>query len=63
MNPIAEQRKRLGITQAQLAEALNIDRTTVSKWEAGASAPRAKLLPRLAKELGTSVDQLLDEAI
>ena len=37
---IKELRRRLGMTQRQLAEQLNVDQGTVSRWERGAESPR-----------------------
>ncbi len=54
---IHENRKRLGLTQEQLAENLNVSNKTVSKWETGKSYPDVLLIPELAKELGISVTQ------
>ena len=36
---IAQQRKTVGLTQAQLAEQLNITDRAVSKWETGKAMP------------------------
>ena len=36
---IAEQRKRLGLTQAQLAEVLDVSNKTISRWERGINLP------------------------
>ena len=36
---IAEQRKRLGLTQEQLAEALDVSNKTISRWERGINLP------------------------
>ena len=33
-------RKRLGLTQAQLAQRLTVDRATISRWERGQQRPR-----------------------
>ena len=52
-------RKREKITQKQIAEALGVDRSTVAKWETGKAAPRAALLPKLAKILNCSIEELL----
>lgn len=54
-----KERERSGITQVQIAAALNIDQSTVSLWESGKTHPRAKLLPKLANMLGCTVDELL----
>ncbi len=36
---IAEQRKRAGLTQAQLAETLDVSNKTISRWERGINLP------------------------
>lgn len=40
-------RRRLGLTQKELAEALGVDQVTVSRWERGVDAPRPGRLARL----------------
>lgn len=54
-----EAREKSGLTQKDLARALELDQSTVSLWEIGKTRPRAKLLPRIAKLLGCTVDELL----
>lgn len=49
-------------TQSALAEELGVDRSTIAKWETGKANPRADLLPKLAKALGCSVDDLFAES-
>ena len=49
------------MTQAQLAEKLNITAKAVSKWERGLSYPDITLLPKLAAILGVNVNNLLKE--
>lgn len=56
---IAEKRRKRGWTQEALAERLNVTAQAVSKWETGASCPDLALLPLLARELHTSIDQLM----
>ena len=56
---IAARRRGLGLTQRQLAERLAVSDRTVSKWERGLGAPDVSLLPRLARELGVSIEALL----
>ena len=52
-------RKQKGYTQETLAQALNIVRQTVSKWEKGYSVPDADMLEKLAEVLEVSVSDLL----
>ena len=59
MNKIQGIRSSKGLTQEQLASILNIDRSTIAKWETGQSLPRAELLPKLAAALGCTIDELL----
>lgn len=58
LNQIARIRKKFGITQQQLSERLEVDRSTIAKWESGESMPRADKLPELAKILNCSIDEL-----
>ena len=49
---IVNLRNRLGWSQARLAQYLNIDKGTISRWERGVNAPSrpfVKMLDRLAK--------------
>ena len=46
---IAENRKQLGMTQAQLADRLHVTDKAVSKWERGLSYPDVTLLEPLAE--------------
>ncbi|MBQ8974609.1 MAG: phosphoribosylformylglycinamidine cyclo-ligase [Oscillospiraceae bacterium] len=55
---IAQKRKRLGMTQADVAEKLNISFQAVSKWENG-TLPGAEALVSLSNILRTSVDEIL----
>lgn len=59
---IATLRKQRGLTQEALAEALGISAQAVSKWETDASCPDISLLPKLAAELGVTVDALLSDS-
>ena len=51
-------RKNKGITQEQLAEALNISAQAVSKWETGACQPDTLTLPLIAEYFNVSIDYL-----
>lgn len=55
-------RKRLGLTQEQLAEHMGISAQAVSKWENNLSCPDISVLPELADLFGISVDELLGKA-
>ena len=54
-------REKANLTQAQIAEALNIGQSTVSMWESGENLPRADKLPQLARLLNCTVDDLLGD--
>lgn len=56
---IAGHRRRLGLTQDQLAEQLGITAQAISKWENEQSCPDITMLPRLAQIFGTTTDALL----
>lgn len=56
---IAEQRKKQGMTQAELAEKLYITDRAVSKWETGKSMPDSSIMLDLCKALNISVNDLL----
>lgn len=55
-------RKRLGLSQEELAERLNISRQAVSKWEVGISIPEPENIVALAKIFGVTTDALLTDA-
>ena len=56
---IVKNRKRLGLTQEQLAERLGVTPQAISKWENDQSCPDITLLPKLAEVFGTTTDELL----
>lgn len=55
---ITELRKKKGITQEQLAIALNISPQAVSKWETSTSQPDTQTLPLIAEYFEVSIDYL-----
>jgi len=57
---IKEHRKKLNITQRELAEALGVSVQAVSKWERGTCLPDISALIPLARELHITTDELLD---
>ena len=56
---IALLRKEKTMTQEELAEKLGVSSQAVSKWENDVSCPDIQSLPRLARLLGVTVDELL----
>lgn len=56
---IAQNRKRLGLTQDALAEKLGVTAQAVSKWENDQSCPDITTLPKLAEIFGITTDALL----
>ena len=58
-NTIARLRKENSMTQAELAEKLNISPKTISKWESGQGYPDITAFPNIASVFGVSVDYLM----
>lgn len=56
---IAKCRKEKKLTQAQLAEKMNITDRAVSKWETGKSMPDSSIMLELCEILGITVNELL----
>ena len=59
---IVHHRKKLGLTQDQLAEQLGVTAQAVSKWENDQSCPDITMLPKLASIFGITTDMLLGSA-
>ena len=59
---ILKRRKELNMTQAQLANKLNVSDKVISKWETGRSIPNTYILNDLAKALEISLQELLEQA-
>ena len=57
-NVISTHRKKLGLTQEQLAQKLDVTNQAVSKWETDQSCPDVAMLPRLAELFEISMDEL-----
>src|SRR6218665_4044517 len=58
---IGDRRRAVGLTQEQLAEYLEIDTLTVSRYETGNILPPLTVVHVVARLLNTSIDDLLDE--
>ena len=55
---LAQRRRAVGLSQDALADRLGVDRTTVSRWERGATDPQLALRCRLANVLDIALDDL-----
>ena len=56
---LQELRKNRGLTQEELAEALYVSRTAISKWESGRGYPNIDSLKEISKFFSVSIDDLL----
>ncbi len=56
---LQELRKSRGLTQEELAEALYVSRTAVSKWESGRGYPSIDSLKEISSYFSVSIDELL----
>ena len=56
---LQELRKNKGLTQEELAEALYVSRTAVSKWESGRGYPNIESLKEISKFFSVTIDELL----
>ncbi len=60
---IQARRKALGLSQEELAQRMGVSRQSVTKWEAGLSAPDLDRLVELADTLEVSLDFLLRDQV
>ncbi len=58
---IKSNRIRLGLTQEELANKINVTRQIISKYELGTNVPDVFTLKLLANIFNLSVDELLDD--
>ena len=64
MNVMKERRLRGAIpTQLEVAKAVGVKPSAVSKWERGLAKPRADKLPQLAKLYGCTIEELLADDV
>ena len=59
-NQIREQRRQLGLSQAELAAALGVSRQTVISIESGRYLPSLPLAFTIARFFGLTVDKMFD---
>ena len=58
---IYQERRKLGLSQEQFAEQMDISRQAVSKWESGQSMPDLDKVVVMSQIFGVSTDYLLKE--
>ena len=56
---LQELRKNRGLTQEELAEALYVSRTAISKWESGRGYPSIDSLKEISNYFSVTIDDLL----
>lgn len=59
MNNIRKFREEKGISQASLAEMLNVNQVTVSRWETSERDPSIRNLIKISKIFDVGLDDLL----
>ncbi|MDY4195850.1 MAG: helix-turn-helix transcriptional regulator [Peptoniphilaceae bacterium] len=60
-NKLVQLRKKNGMSQLELAEALDVSRQAISKWELGTAIPTLDNLVFISKLYGVSVDYLVND--
>ena len=58
LNSLKDERARLGLTQAELADRVGVSRKTINTVENGVFIPSTVLALKLAVALGRSVEEL-----
>ena len=58
---LSKARKEKGMSQLEVAEAMQVSRQAVSRWEVGATATSIENLSSLSKLYGVSLDYLLND--
>lgn len=61
MDILIECRREKGLTQKELAKAIDSKETTVASWEQGKSLPSIQMLYRLAKYYNKSIGYMYGE--
>ncbi len=60
MKYLAEFRKKCGLTQAALAEKVNVSTNSIARYERGELTPTVEIANRIAGVLNITVDELLN---
>lgn len=57
---LRDKREEKGLTQGELAKAVGIAQPQIAKYENGIQVPNAITVVQIAKQLGTTAEQLVD---
>lgn len=57
---IEKERKRLGLTQNDVAQKMGISYQSIAQWENGLRNPKPDTLKRIAEAMGIPVNQLIE---
>ena len=60
---IKKLRLNMGLTQGELAEKINVTRSTVTQWETGWTQPRMGAIERMASVFNVSVSDIVSEDV
>jgi len=60
MKYLAEFRKKCGLTQAALAEKVNVSTNSIARYERGELTPTVEIANRIADVLNVSIEELLN---
>lgn len=60
MSKIKQKRLAANMTQQNLAKKLGVKQSTVAMWENGSNIPKAATLPKIAKLLDCSIEEILE---
>ena len=61
LNQVRERRTERGLSQAKLAEAMNVSRQTINSIETGRYTPSLQLALALARYFDTTVEEMFDD--
>ncbi len=61
--PLRQLRLRRGLTQQEVANALNVTKASISHWELGQRQPSVETVAQLASVLGCSLSDVVDAII
>ena len=59
---IGKKRRAAKLTQTQLSTKMGVSQSVVANWETEVALPRTRELPRLARVLECTIDELFDPA-